>query len=482
MSEDPQALEIPIETSTVQPVQMPVQTPLNQGQQAVFEAVLRGESLFLTGPGGTGKSFLINYLYTELYRRIGKQVGLTALTGCAALLLHPKAKTIHSWAGIRLGKDSVPLLVSQIRKNRRAAIRWLKTDILVIDEISMMTPELFEKLDQVARQIRRNDRQPFGGLQLVLAGDFYQLPPISKGEDTVFLFESPLWTQMNLTHYELTEIVRQKDPIFQKILNQARRGEVTRKSLKILASRMDLDYQSLEIKPTMVFTRRAEVDDINMSHLAKLTTERKIYKSSTLFLPVAATQGLTEQDPLVQKAIAKLDADASYSQELILAVGAQVMLITNKDQATGLVNGSRGVIVGFVEQTTPENTPLEKRMAIDTDLLLPLVKFRNGQKIAIEHATWEVPEMSGVLRRQIPLRLAWAITTHRVQGATLDCALIDIGEKTFEYGQAYVALSRVKDLESLYIHDLEPTAFRAHEKVKAFYSQMSKTSQTSQTS
>lgn len=461
---------IPAPVFTPTPIS-PQHSYLNQGQQAVFDAVLRGESIFLTGPGGTGKSFLIHHLYHDIYKQIGKKVSLTALTGCAALLLHPKAKTIHSWAGIRLGKDPVPILVRDIRKNRRAALRWVTSDILVIDEISMMTPELFEKLDQVGRQVRRNDRLPFGGLQLVLVGDFYQLPPVSKGDSITFLFESDLWKQMNLSRYELSEIVRQKDPVFQKILNQARRGEMTRKSLKILATRMDLDYQSLEIKPTMLFTRRAEVDDINMTHLAKLTTERKIYKPSTLFLPTANTQGLTEQDSLVQKAVAKLDADAAYSPELILAVGAQVMLIVNKDPGSGLVNGSRGIIVGFIEQTsTEEGVPTERRFAVDTNLLLPLVKFRSGITMAIEHATWEVPDMPGVLRRQIPLRLAWAYTVHKAQGSTLDCALIDVGEKTFEYGQAYVALSRVKDLESLYIHDLEPTAFRAHEKVKAFYS------------
>jgi ATP-dependent DNA helicase PIF1 len=160
---------------------------------------------------------------------------------------------------------------------------------------------------------------------------------------------------------------------------------------------------------------------------------------------------LTKDHPDVKRAIEKLDKDAPYVVELILAVGAQVMLLTNLDPQQGLVNGSRGVVVGF------------------DGMGIPLVQFRHGQPIPISASTWESEEIEGLSRKQIPLRLAYAITIHKAQGATLDSALIDIGSNTFEYGQAYVALSRVKSLESLYIWDVEPTAFRAHPKVKEFY-------------
>jgi ATP-dependent DNA helicase PIF1 len=215
----------------------------------------------------------------------------------------------------------------------------------------------------------------------------------------------------------------------------------------------------------MLFTRRAQVDTINMSYLKKLTTERRAFKASTLFQPIAATAGMSQTDPLVQKAVAKLDNDAPYEPELIVAIGAQVMLLTNLDHDLGLVNGSRGVVVayGSGESDTKDST------VTDSSLLVPIVQFKNGTRMPIAHATWEVSDMPGVLRKQIPLKLAWAQTIHKCQGATLDCALIDVGGKTFEYGQAYVALSRVKDADSLYIHDLEQTAFRAHEKVKKFY-------------
>lgn len=452
---------------------------LNPGQRTAFDAIAAGQNIFLTGPGGTGKSFLIRLLYDVLPRASGKSVALTALTGCASLLLHPKAKTIHSWAGIGLGREPVPLLVASLRKSRRACLRWLQADVLIIDEISMMTSELFEKLDQVGRKIRRNEHSPFGGLQIVAVGDFYQLPPVvrhsgQEGDEKVetsFVFESPLWKDLRFTTHELTQIERQKDQEFQGVLNEARRGELSKKSLKFLAKRMGLDYKDQAIQPTMLFTRRAQVDAINMSHLKKLTTERRSFKASTLFQPIAATAGMSQTDPLVMKAIAKLDNDAPYEAELIVAIGAQVMLLTNLDHDLGLVNGSRGVVVayGSGEKDTKDG------VAVDSSLLVPIVQFKNGTRIPIAHATWEVSDMPGILRRQIPLKLAYAITIHKVQGATLDCALIDVGGKTFEYGQAYVALSRVKDKDSLYIHDLEQTAFRAHPKVKAFYESPSNT-------
>jgi ATP-dependent DNA helicase PIF1 len=463
---------------------------LNTAQRAAYDAIATGRQVFLTGPGGTGKSYLLNLLFTELPKKTGKSVALTALTGCAALLLHPKAKTLHSWAGIGLARESVDILVAGLRKSRRACLRWLQADILVIDEVSMMTPELFEKLDAIGRKIRRNEHVPFGGLQLVLVGDFYQLPPVVRQDgdekkETSFVFESPIWSALRLETHELTEIVRQKDPMFQEVLNEARRGELSKKSLKILARRMGLDYSKEEIKPTMLFTRRAQVDDINMSHLRKLTTERRTFKATTLFCPSATTAGLTEKDPLVQKGIAKLDNDAPYSPELTLAIDAQVMLITNLNPELGLVNGSRGVVIGYgataeADVKAQMSTMQGVGQQYDPALQVPIVKFRNGVKMPIAHATWEVPEMPSVLRRQIPLKLAYAVTIHKAQGATLDCALIDVGGRTFEYGQAYVALSRVKNLESLYVHDLEQSAFRVHDKVKKFYASTPKSPDTEQ--
>ena len=387
---------------------------LNKTQREAYDSVALGNNVFITGPGGTGKSFLMRTLFDVLPKKLGKTIALTALTGCAALLIHPKAKTLHSWAGVGLGKDPPAVLISTIRtKNRRAQSRWISTDILVIDEVSMLTKELFETLDIVGRAIRRNETQPFGGLQMVLVGDFFQLPPIMKSDisgaspPTVFVFESPLWKTLSLETFSLTEIVRQKDPIFQTILNEARYGTLSKNSIRTLAKRMNLDYSKEEIKPTMLFTRRAEVDDINMSHLKKLTTERKTFKVSTLIVPLSGNENMNTEDPFLKKAILKLDSNAPYSPDLTVAVGAQVMLLINMTEM-GLVNGSRGVVTGY--------GPVEKKddsTPIDPTLLVPIVKFKNGLEFPVAHDKWEVPDFPGVFRKQIPLRLAYAVTVHK---------------------------------------------------------------------
>jgi ATP-dependent DNA helicase PIF1 len=446
---------------------------LNEGQLEAYQAIQDGKSIFLTGPGGTGKSYLLNLVYTRLPKQTGRSISLTALTGCAAILLHPKAKTIHSWAGIGLGSEPVATLYANVKKSHKSYKRWITTDVLVIDEISMMTPELFEKLDELGRKLRRNESVPFGGLQIVLVGDFYQLPPVVReSSQTRFVFESPLWKKMDLFTKELTQIVRQKDSVFQTVLNEARRGELTKGSMKILKKRIGLDYKSLTIQPTMLFLRRAQVDTINMTHLKKLTTEFHTFKASTQFEAIQMISEQSRKDPHLQAAITKFDGMAPYTPELILAVGAQVMLMTNLKSEAGLVNGSRGVVIGF--GLPPSLDEKEKKdpliqAQVDKKLLLPVVRFMNGKEEMIKMHVWDVPETVGIKRAQIPLKLAYAITIHKSQGSTLDCALIDVGGQTFEYGQAYVALSRVKDLESLYIHDLDPGAFRAHPRVKEFY-------------
>jgi ATP-dependent DNA helicase PIF1 len=425
---------------------------LTTEQQKAYQAIVDGKSIFLTGPGGTGKSFLLKTLYETIPERTGKHIAITAMTGCAALLIGRFAKTLHSWAGIGLGRDPPNTLAATIRKSGKCLRRWLGTDILVIDEVSMLTPELLEKLDQVARTLRRSSA-PMGGLQVVFVGDFYQLPPVNKDseKETKFVFESPLWKEIVNETVQLTTILRQDDPVFQQILHEARIGEMSKESLAILSKRQDRSWQQLQIKPTLLFTRRAEVDNINDRNLRALQGERRMFKAETVFAPIEQTKGLTESSPIVKQAIERLDKDGSYMAELVLAIGAQVMLLTNLDHEAGLVNGSRGVVVGF----EPNGGPL--------------VQFKSGAAISISPTTWECEDLEGVSRKQIPLKLAYAITIHKAQGATLDCALIDIGTSTFEYGQAYVALSRVKNLQSLYIWDLEPMAFKTHPKVKAFY-------------
>jgi ATP-dependent DNA helicase PIF1 len=391
-------------------------------------------------------------MYDSIPDRTGKHIAITAMTGCAALLIGRFAKTLHAWAGIGLARESPATLANFIRRSGKCLRRWLQADILVIDEVSMLTPELLEKLDEVARIIRKSTA-PMGGLQIVFVGDFYQLPPVNKDKEkeTRFVFESPLWNTIVKDTIQLKQILRQEDTAFQQILNEARMGYMSEESLATLQKRQDRSWQQLQIKPTLLFTRRAEVDNINDRNLKALPGDRKLFQAKTEFQPIEQTKGMTDQSPIVKKAIEKMDRDGPYMAELILAVGAQVMLLTNMDHEAGLVNGSRGIVTAF----EPSGAPI--------------VQFKIGAPITITAASWESEDLEGVCRKQIPLKLAYAVTIHKAQGATLDCALIDIGTSTFEYGQAYVALSRVKNLESLYVWDVEPTAFKAHPKVKAFY-------------
>jgi ATP-dependent DNA helicase PIF1 len=425
---------------------------LNEQQRRAYDAVASGKSIFLTGAGGTGKSYLLAFIYHVLAGRMEKMIGITAMTGCAALLLGRHAKTLHSWAAIGLAREPASVLAAQIKQSK-AYRRWLVTDILVIDEVSMLTPELLEKLDEVAKIVRRN-KNPMGGLQIVFVGDFFQLPPIYKDRDEkecFFAFESDVWKRTVNEMICLTQMIRAEDTQFQKILEEARRGNLSEESIALLKTREGLPWQNEKIRPTLLFNRRVEVDIVNERNLKALRGERHIFEAETVFLPIEATSGLTAESERVKHATLKLDRDAPYDVKLILATDAQVMLLVNLDSEAGLVNGSRGVVVGFSEGGHP------------------IVQFKKGEPLTIAASTWESEELPGVQRRQIPLKLAYAMTTHKSQGATLDCALIDIGPTTFEYGQAYVALSRVRNLESLYIWELDPSAFRAHPKVLAFY-------------
>jgi len=435
---------------------------LTTEQYSVIQHLLTGQNLFLTGGGGVGKSYLLSVIYTEFpglklkqnqeqdIRGVAPRIQMCALTGCAALLLGHKAKTLHSWAGIGLGKGTVAELYMKISRNTKSKRNWLLTDLLIIDEISMMTAELLDKLNELGKKIRKSQK-PFGGIQVLLVGDFYQLPPVNKGDDPIqFAFEAEVWKDISCC-MELTQIQRQKDERFQRILKEARTGSLSKESCEILRSLEGRDWKSNLIRPTLLYPKRAEVQLINETNLKALKGRREMYKARLVY-DGKQPQAFRESDPSFQQSLAKFDSDAAYAVDLELVLNAQVMLIANVDADAGLVNGTRGYITGFCAATDR-----------------PIVEFMNGVRKPIGFHNWPIEEYEFCARSQIPLRLAWACTTHKAQGASLDSALVDIGAGNFEFGQAYVALSRVRSLEALYVHDFEPTVFKAHPKVKAFY-------------
>ncbi len=429
-----------------------MQVRLNSDQQAALEAVQRRENIFLSGPAGSGKSTLVAAIVAWA-SKAGLVCDVAAMTGCAALLLGSKAKTLHSWAGIGLGRGTAEALAADILKSPFAKKRWKRADILVVDEISMMPPDLFEKLSQVGKRVR-GGCQPWGGLQLILCGDFYQLPPVSKDFTTGsrFAFESPAWAAAKLTPVLLSRIERQTDQAFQKLLNEARVGRLSEESIQTLKSRQGLNWRQQMIRPTLLFSKNADVDTINQANLAALEKPIHTYEAKTVVeRPEGDAHTEIPTGDLLERLVQRMDADSSYVPTLELCEGCQVMLVYNMAMEKGLVNGSRGVVVGF----RPDG--------------IPIVQFLHGDPVGIEPIEWVSNDSAALKRIQIPLRVAYAVTIHKSQGATLDCALVDIGSSTFECGQAYVALSRVRDLESLYVWNFQPARVKADPKVDAFY-------------
>jgi len=287
---------------------------------------------------------------------------------------------------------------------------------------------------------------------VLLVGDFYQLPPVYKnGEATVFAFESAVWKEAIAVNIELTIIQRQKDVEFQAILKEARMGALSKQSCSIIRAREGLDWKQNKILPTLLFPRRSEVDMINEANLRALSGRRYTYEARLAY-DGKMPDRFSEKDEGFIRALQHFDANAAYAIQLELMLGAQVMLIANLEPAAGLVNGSRGVVVSFCSATE-----------------MPIIEFINGSRRTIGTHSWPIEDYEFVSRTQIPLRLAWAYTTHKAQGATLDTALIDVGSGNFEFGQAYVALARARSLDGLYIYDFDPVAFKAHPNVKDFY-------------
>ena len=434
---------------------------LSPDQQDAFDSYHSGNNIFITGPGGSGKSALIRYILTHATER-GKKAQVCALTGTAAVLLECNAKTIHSWGGIGLANGDNMAVANRVNKSKFKKKNWKLVDLLIIDEVSMMSYKLFEILEMTARLCRK-DVRPFGGIQVIFTGDFYQLPPVgndSEPETTKFCFESPLWNTVFTSQIQLKTIFRQDDDRYKKILNQIRIGRITKSTLEILKKYVGREIDSNQnILPTVLYPTRKKVERINSASLERLKGE-----SHTYDFTFAATGEITmtpQQTALASlfteeqktRELKYMTDNINFDKNLTLKEGAQVMCVVNLDMDSErpICNGSQGVVVRF-----------------DIDKL-PIVRFKNGAERKIGPHVWQSETIPSVGVKQIPLILAWAITIHKSQGASLDMAEIDVGAGIFECGQTYVALSRLRHMDGLYLKSFDPSKIIINTKVREFY-------------
>lgn len=415
---------------------------MNTVQQYAYTALEEGKSIFLTGVAGSGKTWLIKQFYEDFKER--RRIAITATTGIASLEIG--GKTMHSYLSIGLGTGSVDKMASYIMGSYVAKNRWIKLDLLVIDECSMLDPVLFDKLENIAR-IVRGDERPFGGIQLCLVGDFLQLGVVSNTNN--FCFESDCWKSVIQIEIYLSEIIRQTDIEFQSCLNDVRIAKLSDKTKDVLNK---LKTQVLNPKngviPTVIHTTNIAVDEINTQKLMELNREGVEYNEYKMDVVVHPfPRGLNKE-----KFIEKCKKNCNGKETLLLCIGAQVMLLYNTDTDGGLVNGSRGIVTNFIDG-------------------IPVVRFLNGREEIISFYTWPTyteDDVPLVELTQIPLTLAWSSTIHKCQGQTLDYAIINFSN-VFTYGQVYVALSRVKDMNGLSIKNLRLGDITAHPKALEFY-------------
>lgn len=481
---------------------------LSPEQAAVFEQVKR-RSCVVMGPGGCGKSHMIRYM-AQWAEREGVELAVTSLTGAAALVLQvPNATTLHRWTGVGLGKQSVSETMDKIRFKSYLAARWRKTQVLVIDEVSMMSRKLFELIDGVARAMRGMSHLPFGGMRVVAFGDFYQLAPVPDhgggGMDDPsgsFCFESPVWTQLfpPSAHFQLTQMVRQTgDPEFQSVLAEIRRGECSDAAAAYLAKRVvvaDVPLMPNDGPPPIkLFPKNAMVDRENSLAYARVQGEEQVYaktQSTSLDRWMHDGSGFNGRDAAaVRKASAEqrrnellfVQSSVPCAEVLSLKVNTAVILLTNLCVEQGLANGSQGIVVRFAlpGSSTVEDAAADAAAKVTVVAsiesqarLLPVVRFTNGVERIIEPHWWQSASMPCVGVSQIPLKHGYARSIHSGQGMTCDSALIDAGGDVFAPGQTYVALSRVRSGDGLWLSSFDRTKVRAHPKVVAFYAMLEK--------
>ncbi|XVF60807.1 hypothetical protein PTKIN_Ptkin08bG0077600 [Pterospermum kingtungense] len=415
-------------------------------QNKVLDHVRSGRSVFITGSAGTGKTVLLKHIIKILKKTYGKStVFVTASTGIAACAI--RGQTLHSFAGIGIGNDSREMLVDRILNDKKAFRRWNKAQVLIIDEVSLVKADLFDTLDYIAKRIRESDKV-WGGIRLVVSGDFFQLPPVFKQQEPSgkeFAFEADCWDSSFDIQVELSKIFRQSEDRLIKILQGIRRGNCDPENLQFLEQSCSVSEP--DPSAVRIYPRIEDVDKENEEKMKALSERNVIFEASD--------EG--------EKAWRRQLASGLAPDKLILCKGARVMLIKNLNVWHGLVNGATGTVTGFTEGGTG--------MTLTPDNLLPIVKYDSGQERIIKPEKWYVMEGCSVVacRVQLPLVLAWAISIHKCQGMSLDRIHTDLS-RAFGYGMVYVVLSRVKTLEGLHLSGFSPSKIKAHPKVLQFYS------------
>lgn len=417
-------------------------------RQAEALAILNaGANVFLTGAPGAGKTYVLGEFIRQA-RADGASVAVTASTGIAAT--HVNGQTIHSWSGVGVATALTASLLKTIKTRRKRKIQ--ATDVLVIDEVSMMHAWLFDMVDRVCREVRRDPR-PFGGIQVVLSGDFFQLPPVSvsgRNNDLIapspeflesreryaragrnpegFVTESLVWGELDPVICYLTEQHRQDDGQLLTVLTDIRDGAVTQEDHDVLLTRLGAVPAPGEVA-VHLFPVNRQADNLNDLRLAQIQDEEHVFHAEQ-----AGPANLVD----------RLKRNMLAPERLVLKTGAAVMALRN-DTDRQYVNGSIGTVRGFAPEAKGG---------------WPIVEFENGNIVTMKQATWEMMDGDTVLAaiNQVPLRCAWGITIHKSQGMTLDRAVMDL-RRTFAPGMGYVALSRVESLTGLYLAGVNERMF-----------------------
>jgi ATP-dependent DNA helicase PIF1 len=395
-------------------------------QKDAFTILKTGANVFLTGEPGSGKTHMVNR-YVAYLREHEIDASVTASTGIAAT--HIGGMTIHSWSGIGIHKTLSEEDLDKLSSNERLSKRINKAKVLIIDEISMLDAETLSLVDLSIRTVRRSE-EAFGGMQVIFVGDFFQLPPVSRGTKSQFAFHSPSWQSANPLVCYLSEQHRQDDKRFLVFLSQVRSGNVTNETHETLTSRMNKNEH--EGVHTRLYSHNIDVDKENDTKLSAISGVVHRFEMQS-----RGPDGL----------VMALKKGCLSPEVLELKVGAHVMFTKNSFEQ-GFVNGTLGVVEAF----DPEGTPI--------------VKTKNGKSIWVAPAEWSITDGSRTLAaiNQLPLRLAWAMTVHKSQGMTLDAAVVDLSE-AFEYGQGYVALSRVRTLSGLHLLGYNARSLEVHPEI-----------------